>query len=177
MSASRIVTFYRGRGRDSRGRYLRDVQQQSLGDLESVHDYIQWMFPLPEPSKAVPGSPVLTPEDIEEFRADQGLKSELLKSFDIMLRFYGFELSEAGDQLRVSFAPGFAARSRVWLSPHNHNFLRLTRILRCLSQLGCERQARALLESLRDLYRHHPAEIGSTALRHWELAIEATPIR
>src|SRR5438477_10869727 len=119
MPESPLMTFYRGLGPDSRGRYLRDVQQQSLQNLEAVHDYIQWSFPLQEPSAAVPNSPVLTPEDIAEFRKDAGLKAGLLKSFEIMLTFYGLELADVNGQLRVTPAPSFPARSQVWLSPYN----------------------------------------------------------
>jgi hypothetical protein len=171
MPESQLITFYRGLGPDNSGRYLRDVQQQSLQELEGVHNYIQWLFPLPEPSAAVPDSPVLTPQDIVEFREDAALKTALLQSFEIMLTFYGLELADVNGQLRVTPAASFPARSQVWLTPYNHNFLRLTRILRCLDQLGCERHARALLEALQDLYLHHSAVIGSTTFRYWQLAV------
>lgn len=170
MSQSQLIAFYRGLGPDNSGRYLRDVQQQSLQELEAVHNYIQWLFPLPEPSAAVPNSPVLTPEDIVAFRTDAGLKTGLLKSFEMMLAFYGLELADLNGQLRVTPAASFPARSRVWLTPYNHNFLRLTRILRCLEQLGCECHALALLEALQDLYRRHSDVIGSTTLQYWQKA-------
>jgi hypothetical protein len=173
MPESQLITFYRGLGPDNSGRYLRDVQQQSLQELEAVHNYIQWLFPLPEPSAAVPNSPVLTPEDIVEFRKDAGLESALLKSFEIMLTFYGLQLADINGQLRVTPAASFPARSQVWLTPYNHNFLRLTRILRCLDQLGCKRHARALLEALQDLYLHYSSVIGSTTFRYWQLAVSA----
>jgi hypothetical protein len=171
MPESQLIAFYRGLGPDNSGRYLRDVQQQSLQDLEAIHNYIQWLFPLPEPSAAVPDSPVLTLQDRVEFRKDAGLRAALLQSFAIMLRFYGLELADINGQLRVTPAPSFPGRSQVWLTPHNHNFLRLTRILRSLNQLGCERHARALLEALQDLYERHSAAIGSTTFRYWQMAI------
>ena len=43
---SPIVQFYRGNGRDHRGRSLAEIVAWSDAMLESVHDYIQWMFPL-----------------------------------------------------------------------------------------------------------------------------------
>ena len=171
MPQSQLIAFYRGLGPDNSGRYLRDVQQQGLHELEAVHNYIQWLFPLPEPSAAVPNSPVLTPQDIGEFRKDARLKAGLLKSFEIMLTFYGLELADINGRLHVAPAASFPARSQVWLTPCNHNFLRLSRILRCLNQLGCERHARALLEALQDLYPRHSAVIGSTTFRYWQMAV------
>lgn len=173
MAESHLIPFYRGLRPDSCGRFLHDVQQQSLRDLESVHTYIQWMFPLPEPSAAVPNAPVLTREEVDEFRGDQGLKTELLKSFEVMLAFYGLEMTNVGDQMRVIPAPSFSTRSQVWLCPHNHNFLRMTRILRCLNQLGCQLHAHALFNALEDLYSRHSAIIGGETFRYWRLAVAA----
>jgi hypothetical protein len=48
--------------------------------LETQHDYIQWLFPLATKSSAVPRSPVITPEEVEAFRRDPGLRQKLLKS-------------------------------------------------------------------------------------------------
>jgi hypothetical protein len=117
---------------------------------------------------------MLTHEDIAEFKRDHGLKTELLKSFEIMLAFYGLEITDVNDQVRVISAPSFSARSQVWLSPHNHNFLRLTRILRCMNQLGCQRHARALFEALQDLNRRYSTIIGGATFRYWQLAVAST---
>ena len=54
MSSSRIVDFYAGVAPDHRGRSLAQLQSQSLSALETNHDYIQWLFPLPERSSAIP---------------------------------------------------------------------------------------------------------------------------
>ena len=63
------------------------------------------------------------------------------------------------------------ARSEVWLRPHNHNFLRITRILRSLSLLGCEPQAAALFAWLRHLYDLNPTLIGSQTFGYWQKAV------
>jgi len=49
MLNSRIIAFY-GTEPDHRVRYLHEIQQWPGGQLEAVQDYIQWLFPLPEPS-------------------------------------------------------------------------------------------------------------------------------
>lgn len=91
---------------------------------------------------------------------------ELEGSFEAMLGFYSLLI--AGD--RIARAPDFAERSRVWLSVGNHNFLRLTRILKSLSLLGHEARAEWLLAFLEELYRERPDVIGSTTVGFWRRA-------
>ena len=59
-----IVAFYRGDGRDHRGRSLSDIHAFDFHELEFNHDYIQWLFPLPEPSGANARRRLLSKEDI-----------------------------------------------------------------------------------------------------------------
>jgi hypothetical protein len=54
-----------------------------------------------------------------------------------MMNFYGFE-ARLGERITVTRAPNFAAKAAGWLSPGDHNHLRITRILRCLTVLGLE---------------------------------------
>lgn len=170
MRDSKLISFYRGVGRDDRGRSLADVQRQSQHDLEDVHDYIQWMFPLPERSGANPHAPILTTSDIEEFNSSADLRSALLTSFSIMLMFYGLTLTENAGRMRVVPRSQFQERSRMWLRPGNHNFLRITRILRSLNTLGCQREAAAFFGCLKELYDQNSALIGRTTFGYWEEA-------
>jgi hypothetical protein len=59
VAARGIIAFYSGEAPDDRGRFLREIQQWPDQRLESVHDFIQWMFPLTEPSPVNPDAPVL----------------------------------------------------------------------------------------------------------------------
>ena len=45
--------------------------------LEAVHDYIQWLFPLPEPSGFNVAAPVLDRDSIQEFRTRPELQQKL----------------------------------------------------------------------------------------------------
>lgn len=45
-----LVAFYDGSGVDGRGRSLETILKWGTGKLESSHDYIQTLFPLPEAS-------------------------------------------------------------------------------------------------------------------------------
>jgi hypothetical protein len=167
----RILSFYRRADTDDRGRMLDEIRSFDLGHLESVHDYIQWLFPLAERSGANPGAPTLTTATIAAFRADLALRSELTASLEVMLRFYGLSLTGNADSLRIDQSPDFHERSQVWLSPSNHNYLRMTRILTSLRVLGLPDHAAALLSQLELIARTNRAVIGEETLTFWRRAV------
>jgi hypothetical protein len=168
-----IVEFYRGRSPDSEGRFVEDLWAWDDGALEAVHDYIQWLFPLPQPSGVNPRAPLVTTRTEATFAADLDLRLRLGRSFERMLRFYGFEGARGPGGFMVRPGPSFAARSRVWLRPSNHNFLRLTRILASLRTLGLPDEAAALFRCLEGLFRGEAGDvIGSRTFAFWQRAVE-----
>jgi hypothetical protein len=177
VTPSRIIGFYSGTESDHRGRCLREIQEWADDQLESVHDYIQWLFPLPEPSGFNAAAPVLNPQSIQEFRTRLDLQQNLRVSFLRLMSFYGFEV-RVGKHITVTRAPNFAAKATGWLSPGNHNHLRITRILRCLTVLGLEAEAAAFLECLAEIYEDEqdkplPAITDETML-YWREAVGDT---
>jgi Opioid growth factor receptor (OGFr) conserved region len=126
------------------------------------------LFPLPEPSGANPAAPTLTSEAIAAFRTDEALQRDLLDSFALMLRFYGFRL--APGTTRIERAPNASERIADWCRPGNHNFLRLTRIMRSLAVLGLSDHARSLLGQLEQLYNEHPQIVGERTIGFWRRA-------
>jgi len=73
-------------------------------------------------------------------------------------------------RLEFRRGPDFAARSEVWLTAFNHNYLRLTRILRALNLLGCARHADTLFRALQDVYREHADAISEETFEYWQRA-------
>jgi hypothetical protein len=162
---SRLTEFYRGAGTDSRGRTLAEMWAFSDGEMEDIHDFIQWMFPLREPSRFNPDAPLPTAADIAEFRTDPALQENLLRSFGAFLAFLGLRY-EGG---RVEKAPDFGQKQDVWLDP-NHNWLRITRVLACTRMLGLEGASRAFFDFLA-AYRHGGhSGITDDTFRYWEAA-------
>ena len=171
MRDSPLVAFYRGEGRDHRGRLLSHIRQYAFDDLERHHDYIQWLFPLPEPSGANASAPLLSQEDIASFEREELLRDTLLRSFELMLQFYGLALDVHGDDADIRRTSSFAERRQVWLTSGNHNFLRISRILRSVSLLGLRSHAAALLKCLEGIYAEDPHTIGATTMGYWRRAI------
>ena len=179
IPSSEILTFYSGRSTDPRGRRLPDIQQWPDDLLESNHDFIQWMFPLLEPSSVHPEAPILDQETIRAFKAHPELQQNLRESFLRMLAFYGFELNvESG--LTVRRRSDFASQSAGWLWPGNHNHLRITRILKSLRLLGLEPEARAFFKCLSELYAEETGRgiprITATTFQFWSAAAEDPPV-
>lgn len=170
---SRLVAFYSGHGADTRGRHLADILQWPDEELERVHDYIQWLFPTAEPSGFNPDAPLVTDDVAAAFRSDAGLRQTLVRSFDRLLSFYGLERVDEAGLPRVRRGHNWDERRRNWLTAGNHNHLRLTRIMKSLTTLGCAAEARALRDCLIDVYEGGGSRaIGRRTLEYW---MRATP--
>lgn len=158
-----LVGFYRDGARDDRGRTLAEILAWGDEELEDVHDFIQWLFPLPERSGANPGAPVLDAETIRAFHETDAMRERLRRAFERMLRFYGLTWSGGA----VERAGNFGARAENWLWAGNHNHLRLTRMLRSLLVLGLEAESKALFAALNGIYRAYPNRISSRTHAFW----------
>jgi hypothetical protein len=170
---SQIIDFYKNRCPNTSGYYITSVWSMAFTDYEFKHDYIQWLFPLDVGSDYNPDAPILTPEDIELFKSNNDIDDDfnldygLFSSFLSMLSFYGLRLAFAGKHNLVVVGEDFNNRYDEWLNPRNHNYLRITRILKSLVLLGQEKYAKAFLKCLKELYELFPERIGEETLAYW----------
>ncbi len=166
-----LIAFYKGDEANNNGVTLNQILNWDNERLESVHNYIQWLFPLRIQSGPNPTAPILDYPTIQAFKDDPGLKNQLLTSFRRMLTFYGLELNETTGV--ISRAQNFAERASVWLlnpSGH-HNFLRISRILHSIRLLGLSNQCGPFLNILRDIAGHEGQHsISAQTLNYWESA-------
>src|SRR5262245_47386959 len=150
---SEIVDFYRGRAPDYMGRTLVWLLESSDDHLEWSHNYIQILFPLREESLFNWNAPLLDDASVAAFHTDEKLRANLTRSFERMLTFYGFRHdSETGKVVR---SEDFPERARNWLDPFNHNYRRITRILKSLRTLALAELAWAFYDALAALYAEH----------------------
>lgn len=145
-----ILAFLQGEGVDARGRSLFDVLSFDNGALERTHDYIQWLFPLPEPSSAVPDAPVLSPEEIEAIR-DSGMAQ--------------IALAAASDRMDA-----FYRMTHDWLMPNDHNHLRITRIIRSLRLLRGDEEAEAFKAQILARVEATRAPVSARSRGYWQTA-------
>jgi hypothetical protein len=149
--ASRLHAFLGGTGRDAAGRSLDDVLALDDRALEHIHDYIQWLFPLPTRSAAQPQSPVLTQADVAAIGADPGALANLGRASERMLAFY--------------------QGTRHWLARSDHNHLRISRIIGSLRLLAGPEAAGGFYDAVTALHRDAGSPIDPRNLGYWERAV------
>lgn len=172
-----IIQFYDPnlQGKDFKGRTLSEILSWNDAKLESCHNYIQTLFPLPEPSPFSRSAPVIDREVFEAFRSRPELRAQLRKSLERMLHFYGFNITPQGakmEEVRVS-PPVLKFDDRPWLGKFNHNHLRITRILRCLRVLGLDKEAElffAILKNVGRCTKRGNHLIGEESMQYWRKA-------
>ena len=165
-----LLAFYQGSGTDHAGRTFEAIIASHFELLEAQHDFIQWLFPLPERSPVNPEAPILTQAVIDAFQSDAGLRANLRRALDKMLAFYGLALVRRAEALDVSLTPAFVERRNVWLHRNNHNHLRLTRILRCRYLLSLTAEAQALGRRLDQIAEAEPQDVSEGTRAFWARA-------
>ena len=121
------------------GDFIENIHRKWAGDyykLESHHGFIQWLFPLPEPGMNSEAQ-TLTMEEIKDIRSNEKALDRLLRSYELMLDFYGMKLVNRATG-EISKAPNWRGRF-MHLNQSSHNYLRITRILKCFGLLGMEK--------------------------------------
>ncbi|KAI0647788.1 opioid growth factor receptor conserved region-domain-containing protein [Trametes meyenii] len=114
---------------------LHEQWETDYGKLEYKHGYIQWLFPLQEYGMNYQAQP-LQKHEIPPMKEDPAVIDRLRCSYTTMLGFYGMVLvsNETGELRR---ADNWQERYRN-LARAPHNNLRISRILKCLSEFGLE---------------------------------------
>ena len=151
---SDAIAFLEGSGLDHRSRSIDMIL--ALGDdaLESTHDYIQWLFPLPEASAFNPFAPLLSPDDVAALRASAAAQQNLLRAARRMESFY-----------RVHVA---------WLRAQDHNHLRITRIIRALRLLVGRKEAEHFYDTIMKRVAAAGNPVSAEAHRHWRETLTGT---
>ena len=115
METTKIADFIVGKQTDCLGRTLQEIWTFDDTAIERSHDFIQWVFPLTEPSKAVPTSPTLLETDITAIRSSQTAQNNMKRSADWFIEFL--------------------TKNDLWLRRNNHNHRRISRAIKSLRLL------------------------------------------
>lgn len=141
--------------------------------LENSHTYIQHVFPLKEHSNFNSSAPVLSDEEVNWINSEEGnvARNNLKKMFLRMLDFYGMSLVNKNGHLLCILNSNFHDKADNWFHMDNHNYLRITRILKSLRLLGLEEHALAFYNALSHLYENYPDKISEETFNYWTDAI------
>ena len=126
-----IVFFLEGKHPDYKSRYLSDIWNYNDDKMESVHDYIQWVFPLNTLSAYVSHAPALINEEIDEIAQSELALNNLIKS-------------------KIWFM-NFLKRSDRWLLYNNHNQKRISRMIKSLRLLHGDYEANLCINQIIEL--------------------------
>ena len=143
-----IYGFLEGTDRNNSGWLLSDIWKFNDTQIENTHTFIQWVFPTNEESRATPGSPVLDEEEIIVIRDSERARQNLVKSADWYFNFL--------------------KRNSFWRKPHDHNHLRITRVLKSLRLLCGDDDADFYKEQFWQILGADMTVIPSKTIEYWE---------
>ena len=167
---ARLREFLRGTGTDHLGRSHAMILAWSDDELEYTHDYIQWLFPLEVASLYHPEAPALSLAQCRVLAQDSVVLAGLRRAFVRMLAFYGLQWEGAG----IAKSDHWPVRAEEWAWRPNHNDLRMTRILHCLTIFGLHTEAAAFLQVLESIIAERPQNPRRIAtLDYWRRAVTA----
>jgi hypothetical protein len=99
---SRIIPFYENAltihpvgQRGQQFNFKRVVEVWCNDAWERQHDFIQWLFPLPEASAYNPNAPLLTEQDRNQLAHVQRFKDRLERAYYRFTEFLGLEVDMA----------------------------------------------------------------------------------
>ena len=144
---SRLVAFLEGSGTDSRSRRLADIWRFDDDEIDTTHDFIQWMFPLREASGANFNAPVLLASEINEIRSSIYCQQNLADSAAWMLSFF--------------------KRTELIFQYTNHNHLRVSRIIKSLRLLHSDQAADQFKDEFLALIETRRARINPVTVAFW----------
>lgn len=136
-------------------------------DLESGHSFVQWIFPIREQGLNHMAAP-LQKWEADAIAADPKLQGRIIKSYRLMLDFYGMVLKDekTGEIGRNEKNYEYQYDN---LERCSHNYLRITRILKCLGEVGLSHyQAPFMRHVFNEIYNKDQLECCEQAARlYW----------
>lgn len=146
-----LLDFLEAKGTDYQGRVIRQIWSFDDGQIETTHDFIQWLFPLPLEKPSQMSRPTITPSGENRIKASRKAMDNMCISQDWYL--------------------GFLSRNKDWLSNYNHNHLRITRLLKSSSIFFDVPHSENLFSRILTLAGRDQEKIGAKALAYWSLAL------
>jgi len=150
MAITNILQFLEGKTENIYGKTISDIWVFNDSQIEREHNFIQWLFPTSTPSVSVPGSPVLSFEEIEKIRESELAIDNLHKSADWYFNFL--------------------ERNTFWIKPHDHNHLRITRVIQSIRLLSDPDDAAFFREQIIRLIGNKLSIIPAKTQKFWKEA-------
>ncbi|MGL4476260.1 MAG: opioid growth factor receptor-related protein [Shewanella sp.] len=159
------VKFFKSEIADNRGNLIDTYQKYDDFWLEHDHKFIQLLFPIDTGTRFNRHAPLVNELTIATFEQDPALKAAHLANLDRLLAYYSMQRSGS----KISAARAINPKNCAWLKWHDHNQLRLTRIMRSIWLLT----DKPLAYTIRDFIVHHAtsyqgSEVRDITIQHWQ---------
>jgi len=157
------------------GDLIENVHKKWLGNyglLEAHHGYIQWLFPIREDGLNHHAQR-LQLHEAKAIAADPILQDRIIISYELMLDFYGMKLVDKktgeigrGDNWKTRYAH---------LNRSFHNYLRITRILKCLGEVGLEHyKIHFVIHVLKEIYENKELlNCHESCIKYWSAVLRS----
>ena len=145
------LDFLSNGGVDFKGRKLEMIWSFTDEQIESIHDFVQIIFPLDKPSESTfHGYYLSSQEIINKIKGNQTAKENILKSSKWYFSFL---------------------KRNIWLwnRKYDHNQLRITRVIECLRLLVSEEEADKFYENVLMIIEDDN-RINEVSLNFWNKA-------
>jgi len=173
----KVLDFYIHNGTDPFGRTLNDLINLTDHQLEGSHDVIQWMFPLHEASNFNEDAPLIDAASRAILSKSEVAQENMFAACLRFAAFLGFKFgiapkTESNGPYDGWFVPAenYTERCKNWRTKHNHNNLRITRVIRSLRLFDMEFLAwafhKAVLSAAVDA-----GSASDTTRRYWFAAL------
>lgn len=153
---SRLIQFYRNKCTTDSGHYLSDILKWDAKQWEACHDFIQWAFPLTEPSAYNPNAPLLSEDEINVFKLSKDIQMTITSIVERAKRFLGF----------------YSKEKPHWFKSRDHNMLRVTRILRFLNLVGRSEDMMEIYSWLINQDIKFPNIVSEETISYWVDAVD-----
>jgi hypothetical protein len=122
--------------------------------LEENNNYMEWLFPIFGSAGINPHTKPLTLDEAEAIRNSIVCSIRFVKSYKLMLNFFGMRLEDeiTGKVVRDE---------KIWQARYCHmntisnNSNKISRILKCMGQLGFERYQKSFVNHIREEIEEH----------------------
>ncbi|MDA9736672.1 hypothetical protein N9V12_02960 [Gammaproteobacteria bacterium] len=142
--------FLTHRGKDFKERTLQDIWSYSDKEIERRHDFIQVIFPLNKPSQAVSHGYYLDTQDlVNQIKTNKEAVTNILRSSQWFF--------------------SFLERNMYWNTRHDHNQLRITRVIECLRLLVSDEEADNFYNNVLELIEDNN-QVNTRTLNFWSNA-------
>jgi hypothetical protein len=159
------ISFMIGLGYDHERRSIEEILNFTDEELEKTHNYIQWLFPIHEPSRFNMQAPTLTQWDVNYVKINKNnIKKNIKRSLRLLLYFWGFTMYDFGFYVYIRHDGDHSH----WMYPNDHNHLRISRVIHFLRAVGMDKYAKAFHAALKDIYTDHPNYFSKTTIDYWE---------